>query len=268
MKTIFDITSREGQPVQPVLSMQIGEKNLAFAITGAKGQDLYRLCYFQREPEESGLPERIREDYPELKENFYSIQLVFDYPNQALVPATEFRKEDAGLLLKALYGETGTDSVITENLPEWQLYNIYAVPSGVLQQLNKWFPAAVSRHRFSLELRGLQVAEEAGVIRVDIRQDDFTLVAGKAGRLLLARTFPYETPADVIYYLLSVCSQLELGQQETVVELSGLLEKDSALFKELNQYFIHIRMREADWTNSGQPAHFFTTLNELARCAS
>jgi hypothetical protein len=52
--------------------------------------------------------------------------------------------------------------------------------------------------------------------------------------------------------------------------LSGLIDKQSALYKELYQYFINIEFSEAGWNMAGTeyPAHFFTSLNDLAQCVS
>jgi hypothetical protein len=56
---------------------------------------------------------------------------------------------------------------------------------------------------------------------------------------------------------------------EVSVVLTGLLEKDSALFKELWQYFAQIELREAEFMADDLPfpQHYFTTLNDLLLCA-
>jgi hypothetical protein len=49
-----------------------------------------------------------------------------------------------------------------------------------------------------------------------------------------------------------------------------MIDQQSALYKELYQYFLHIEFRNASWTIPADeyPAHFFTSLNELAQCVS
>jgi hypothetical protein len=111
-------------------------------------------------------------------------------------------------------------------------------------------------------------ATEEGNMYVDFRPDDFTVLLVKSSRLLLAQTYTYSTPEDVVYYLLKICAQLGLSQQELQLQVSGLIDSDSALYKELYQYFLNIEFRESGWQGNEYPAHFFTTLNDLARCAS
>jgi len=104
---------------------------------------------------------------------------------------------------------------------------------------------------------------------VDFRTNDFTVLASKGSLLLLTQTFAYSTPEDVLYYLLNTCRQFNLSQQELQLQLSGLIDKRSSLYNELYQYFIHIDFREAGWNLKNEyPAHFFTSLNDLATCAS
>ncbi|HNA96743.1 MAG TPA: DUF3822 domain-containing protein, partial [Chitinophagaceae bacterium] len=64
--------------------------------------------------------------------------------------------------------------------------------------------------------------------------------------------------------------QFSLSQQTVSVRLSGLIDKQSALYKDLYQYFREITFREAGWhtVEPEYPAHFFTSLNDLAPCVS
>jgi hypothetical protein len=89
----------------------------------------------------------------------------------------------------------------------------------------------------------------------------------------MAQTFSYITPADVIYYLVKICHEFGFTQQAIRLAVSGLIEKESALYKELVHYFLNIRFREPSWQapvegEAQYPAHFFTSLNDLALCES
>ena len=87
--------------------------------------------------------------------------------------------------------------------------------------------------------------------------------------MLLAQTFQYKTPSDVVYYLIKACSQNSLSRKDVKVQLTGLIEKESFLYKELNQYFLNLEFRKAAWNSENEfPAHYFTSLNDLAKCVS
>jgi Protein of unknown function (DUF3822) len=85
---------------------------------------------------------------------------------------------------------------------------------------------------------------------------------------LLAQTYSYTAPEDIVYYLLRIVQQFALSAEEVTVILSGLIDKESALYKELYQYFLQIELRSVSWNTGDYPAHFFSSLNDLARCES
>ena len=51
---------------------------------------------------------------------------------------------------------------------------------------------------------------------------------------------------------------------------AGGVSKKVRLYKDLYQYFIHITFRSSNWETAEDeyPGHFFTSLNDLAICAS
>ena len=125
-------------------------------------------------------------------------------------------------------------------------------------------------HQYTIGIHHVKPEDSNGHLLVDLRANDFTVIAAKGNTLLLTQTFPYSTPADVLYYLLKTCHDYNLSQKQVLVSLSGLIEKDSALYKDLYQYFIHITFRSSNWETAEDeyPGHFFTSLNDLAICAS
>ena len=219
MKQIFNIAKGKIENVQQVLLLKFGTNHGCFAICNKSGDELYRLAYCKTEEWDSNNLSEFATAFPELNNTFYSVQVSYDFPESTLAPLKDYRQEEYGSLLKALYGINGTSAIVTETIPEWQLYNVYAA-----------------------------------------RQDI----------LLLSQYYPYSTPGDVVYYLLKICHQFSLPQQEVQLQLSGLIEKQSALYKELYQYFIKIDFRDASWNipDSEYPNHFFTSLNDLAQCVS
>lgn len=266
MRPVFEIKEQPGSTiVQPVLFFRIGEKHCSFAITDSSAGQLTRLAWYAADEVNAGFLDELTALHPELNQAFYQVQVCYDYPHSLLVPAGGFRHEDAGQLKELLPASTIT---ITEMLPEWQLFNVYAVPKRVHEWVNRKFPSARTWHQATVSLRN-NISHPAGCLRVDFRQHDFTLLAMKGKELLLSQAFEYSAPEDVIYFLLKTCRQFALSQNETKLELSGLVDRQSALYKELYQYFIRIEFRDAAWhSNHEHPAHFFTSLNELSKCVS
>ena len=268
LKQLFNIKNDSSDNAGQVLSLRVGEKHISFAITNRSGSAVYQLAYCTVHEMNENELEEFWSAYPVLNNSFLLGLVAWDYPQSLLIPSTGFKQEDAGLLLRTSYN-INNQPAVAEAIPHWQLYNVFAAPKEIQEWMSKKFPAAKSGHQYSLDIRNINAADSEGTIQVDFRKDDFTILAARQSKFLLAQTFEYSTPEDVLYYLLKTCQQFSLSQQQVHIQLSGLVDKESALYKELYQYFIHVAFREASWNMSNEyPAHFFTSLNDLAKCAS
>lgn len=206
--------------------------------------------------------------YPLLRQTYYGIQVAYDFPQSVLMPSRQYNPEEGKKLVSSIYGPAAAAFTIAEQVNAWQLTNVYSVPRGIQDWITRHFPAAQQQHQYTLGLKNIEAAATEGNISLDIRKDDFTVLVAKAGKFLLAQTSEYNTPEDILYYLLKMVAAFSLSQQETGLSITGLVDKQSALYRELYQYFINIHFRDSSWNMDEYPAHFFTSLNDLARCAS
>lgn len=273
MKQLFQISAGETrESLQPVLSIRLGEKHCSFSITEFVSAELICLAYYSTDEVTVDFLNELFAEKQELNKPFYQVLICYDYPQSCLVSFKEYRHGDAGLLLNTMFGINGTSAVISESIAEWQLYNVYGVPGQVHSWITKKFPAGKYWHQYTLNIKNSKPGIEGGSLLVDIRKDDFTLLATAENRIILAQTFSYSSPDDIVYYLLKVCQQFGLSQQSVNIVLSGLVDQQSALYRELHQYFLQVEFRDTDWTipasvNNESPAHFFTSLNDLSKCA-
>jgi hypothetical protein len=273
LKQLFYIKGRTSvELVQPVLSLEVGEHHFSFSITDDDAAQLHYLAYYSADEIDVEALSFIFSEHTELFRSFHSVQVCFDHSRNALVPIRYYKQEALQPMLDLLHGRDGQSAVISENVSEWQLYNVYTVPKEVQEWISRKYPSAVCHHHFTLSIRKLSPGP-ADRILVDIRHADFSYIAIKDNKLVVAQTLPYSSPEDVSYQLLRTCHQFSLSQQEVLLQVSGLVEKESQLFREMYQLFVNVEFRDTSWAapDDGEhqlPAHFFTTLNDLARCAS
>jgi hypothetical protein len=269
LKELFRVGSAiEPEAAEQILVVRLGEKHCCFAITDKSGDLLLKLGYYATDPGRGNPLPALWELHPELNNAFYRSSLCYDYTQSTLVEQSMYRKEESRSLLDALYGLSGTESIIVEQVQGWQIYNLYAIPADVQDWVNRKFSHAKYWHQYTVAIRNCRATDPGGHLLVDFRADEFSVVAAAENKLLLMQTYFYSTPEDVLYYLLKICHETGLSQQEARVSVSGLIDKNSALYKELYQYFIYLTFREAGWKNDEQdyPAHFFTSLNDQVRC--
>ncbi|HMR92550.1 MAG TPA: DUF3822 family protein [Chitinophagaceae bacterium] len=252
--------------------MIIGTRHIGFAITNNAGDEVYELALQSGEMTDGPALESWYRQYPVLHGPFQKISVCYDFPQSLLIPQAEWKEEtDTKQLVQAVYGAGGKEVAVTEQVGSWQISNAYTIRKEIYDSLQQFFPAHHYWHGYTLAIRDIDTTGFEGLLNVVIRSEEFLLIVSKGNKFLLAQTFEYASPADVIYYLLQVCQQFKLSQEAVRVQLSGLIDQGSALYRELEQYFLHTQFRQPSWIASAgsdeYPAHFFTPINDLARCA-
>ncbi len=189
-----------------------------------------------------------------------------------LVPSPHFNLQDASVHLDLLNGTDVNRALLSEQMIEWGVHNIFRLPSNM--------PVTVSQlsgshyfhhHTVTLKTNSFNTQQAA---YIDFRTDEFSVIILREKRLLLAQVYPYTSPEDVLYHLLKIFEQLDLSQREASLFLSGFIDENSALMRELNKYFLHATFEELSPgitisdSFQGYPSHFFNSISKLAACVS
>jgi hypothetical protein len=274
VKQVFNISSgANNSTAQQLLLIRIGERHFSYAVTDTENKALQQLTWYSTDDANDLELQEIFLKHPELRESYHKIIIGFDHPTSVLIPYAAYKQIGAKPVLESMFGVNGTNAIINEPVPAWQLYNVYAIPAHVQDWVSRHYPAALRQHNYSIGIKQLNTSDYDGNAMLDLRLNDFTLILNKANKLLLAQTFPYASPADVLYYLLKSCKEFSLAQEAVRLDISGLIEKESNLYRELVHYFLHVQFREPAWSipaaeDQEYPAHFFTSLNDLVLCES
>jgi Protein of unknown function (DUF3822) len=267
LRQLFHIENGIIENGQHVLSLRLGENHFSFVITNKSGSEIRQLAYCAIDEWSENELEGIFINYPSLKNSFYDVLVSYDLPQSVLVPSENYKSEDAGLIINIAGNKGSHVNIVSELVTGWQVYNVYAVAKEIQEWVIRKFPSARSRHQYSLAINNIN-AVDSGSLAIDFRTAAFSVIIARSSNLLLAQSYEYSTPEDVLYYLLKICQQYSLSQQDVKLQLTGLIDKQSLLYRELNQYFINTDFREPNWNAGNEyPAHFFTSLNDLARCA-
>ena len=275
MKPVFKIgNSEELNSSQAILLMEIGETHCCFGILDYANQMLVQSGYYTFNENDKGeIVQKVLQEHAELKVSFRQTIIGYYLQENILIPSKFYRYEETQTLLQSMY-EKGQYIAVSESVSEWQLYNTYYVPAALHQLISRNFATGNFWHVHSIMLKNGIEQHEGGNLLVDLKTDSFNVIAIKNNSLLLAQIFSYTKAEDVLYWLLDICKQFSLSQTRIKLVLSGLIEKNSAIFKELYQYFLDIEFAsvEDDIRLSGDfyeyPAHFFSSLFKLASCVS
>lgn len=249
------------------LLLRIGQRHCGFAIVDS--DELIEIGFCSIEQFNQNEWNAFWDAFPALNDKFAKVLVSWDFIH-GIITNTQSVKNDSASELLRIAGEPCSDNDIDHDLiAEQQLEIIYAL----LPEFKKWLRNKKTEvqflHQYTTAIRSSLSDDEAGNLLVDFRENDFTVSVTKKRHAFLAQTFSYAAPDDVLFYLLKICNQFDLSQETVMLQLSGLIEQNSAMYRELYQYFINVSFRQPSWKSTGAfPAHFFTSFNDLARCVS
>ena len=262
------------------LLMEVGPDSLIFVLLNVRGMRpvairVYQWPHLNSNDAESTLRSILEAD-PILNDfKAHEIFLVYNFPESNLVPEKYFSADITRPVTDLIYGNLNGDLVLDEKVPWFEFHNVYRVPSGVHYLMQEKFQSARFWHFYSLQLKCYKMftaKEEASYIKAFFYPDKMIVMAFKSGQLQVIQHFTYQDSKDVVYHLLNCCTQLELDKQELVLEISGMIEKNSALYEDLERYFLNIRfdgmedsIRKTDELIQF-PNHFFASLLKMSIC--
>ena len=257
---------KAGDPVDPdkiILCLRVGERHLSYAIVEKPSRTLLSLGYFTGTSVNEAALDALRNIEPELKQAFPDTIVCYDYPQCMIISDGALNAET---VLNTIFPAVEPPAFLTDTTND-QKRILYRVPAQVHEWISSRYKPTRFIHQYTLLL---DKKTSGGEMFIDFRQEDFVLMATVHEQPVLLQTFEYINPDDVLYYLLKTCRELGFSQADVRLKISGLVDRQSVLYNTIYQYFIHSDFREIGWNLPGNqyPAHFFTTLNDLALCGS
>ncbi|HET6768332.1 MAG TPA: DUF3822 family protein, partial [Chitinophagaceae bacterium] len=260
----------EHNPANSILLMIAGARHCSFAVMNYLSKELVEFGYYTTTSDEA--------DYSDffdrnrfLNNRYHQTAIAFVANECVQIPSVVYKYEDAQLHLDANYGKDVHVTIVSENLPALNLYNVYRIPSNLHATISRKFLSGKFWHLYTVVLKNIP-AQLTDPMFIDFKTDEFSVIILRQSKLLLCQTFMYTTPDDVLYYLLKCCQHLNLSQRQTKVFLSGLIEKDSVLYRELYKYFIHLEFESLPndiklaEELSAHPQHYYSSISKLAAC--
>lgn len=247
------------------LALLVGNDYFSYAVSDDKNNVIVLKRYYLQNTGTKQLDDILQLNNV-LSENFANIVTAFDFNSNTLLPVDLNTGDHTSLLY--LNDAAQQDHIMYEVVKDWQLSNVYSIPYSLLNWALRHFPSSKFWHAQSVQIQNAGKENINGGIHLEVRDKNFNVTVTLHDKLLLAQTYPYTTPSDVLFYLLKICEGFGLAQDSVLLTISGLVDKNSALFKTLYDYFLNIDMKSATWQPDEYPAHYFTLLNQVALCES
>lgn len=204
-----------------------------------------------------------------LSRDFKNVYIVYSFPQSVLVPFSLYDSEKNSLLMNVMYGDLHVnETILTDLVKSQSVYNCYRIPAAVHDVMQNQYPKAVSNHQYSSLLK--EPVVEKNSLSVIFYSKKLIAILVKNGHLQLIQSFNYHTPEDVSYILQNICRQFQIDSIK--IEISGLIEENSSLYKEIYKFFTEIEFTKlpAGINYSEEikqyPSHYFSYIFAFNSC--
>jgi hypothetical protein len=201
--------------------------------------------------------------------NFKKIKIVYSLPQSVLIPFHMYNRENNRNLMNLMQGDLcQSETLLSDVITTQSMYNCYRISTSIYEALQNQFPQAESLHQYSLLLKEPVTSENKLCIIFYTRKIIVSLI--KDEKYQLVNSYSYRSPEDVGYILLNLCHQF--GIQNIRLEVSGLFEENSPLYKELYKFFTDINFKIfSEKTSVSEeiakyPSHYFSYLFAIDSC--
>ncbi len=264
LKTAFNISSEKSSAIS---NLFVEISNEGFSYVASFNNEIVALKVFRFDnnisyKEKAAVLKKVYADEDVLKQSGINTIISCSFAESVLSPAQFFNQDENAELLKTLYCDSYPKQRFQDNLITHGIVNDYNVPDVFSRFLKEYHPSVQVKHQYSLLINKLNKNETT--MHVLFYFEKIVIVVFKDGNLQIVQSFTYKAPADVVYHLLNVSQQFTL--KDPAIVMHGMIEKRSALYEEIYNYFLNISFAElpekitlaeqfADY-----PPHFFAHL--------
>lgn len=275
MNTVFEILPSSLEPEKCTLICEVNNEGFSFCIKEAELNSFLGLgiYHFDNSKPAEGFPIALQVLFHQkefLSKNFKKICIVYSFPQSVLIPFSIYKRENNETLMNMMFGDLETnETTLTDVIPGQSMYNCYSLPAAVIEVIQAHFRNTSMAHQYSLILK-TPGEEGANKMSVIFYAQKVVVNLIKEGKHQLINSYNYQTPEDVSYILLNILHQFEIENIHLMI--TGLIEENSALYKEIYKYFDDI---ELSGYREGMvyaeeikafPSHYFSYIFDMDSC--
>ena len=164
--------------------------------------------------------------------------VLWETQRSTLIPNALFEPSEAETYFRFNHGAGTDEKILTDKLNTAEVYNVFAVPEGLEENLN--FTSFRIRHHASAFIESMMVFSKHNMLPkqvfINVHAAFFDMLITENGGLLFYNSFAYKTAEDFIYFVLFVYEQLKLSPENNGIILSGGIMKNSGLYDLLYKY--------------------------------
>jgi hypothetical protein len=215
--------------------------------------------------EESNLPDNIKllqsltEKHPWLtNNNLESIDVVVVNQKATFIPFSLFFENEKQKYLSFNVDIGREEEILSEEMNTLKSYCVFALPGQLYYSLKKHLQKPSIHHYASLLTESLsahliKTGTKERTLHISLQRNLFYVHLYKGSELQFYNVFSFEVPDEFIFYLLNVTGQLKINHTKTPVFLTGDIDPNIELYKQLKKHFSKLSPLNIPYTYSLSP---------------
>jgi hypothetical protein len=274
MNTVFEIMPSNYEPGDCSLICEVSNEGFSYCIKNEEARHFLGLAvyHFDSTKPAVGFPISLQVLFHQneiFSKKFKKVCVVFSFPQSVLIPFSLYHHGKNKTLMDMMFGDVDDNNIILSDLISSQsLYNNYRLSAATVDMIKNQFPEASMSHQYSLLLK--KPLDENDRLSIIFYTQKVVVHLVKERKHQLINSYHFTDEKDISYILLNICKQFEIKNIHLV--LCGLIEKHSALYKEIYKYFDDIELqgfREGHQYSeeiASFPSHYFSHIFDADSC--
>ncbi|WP_224483200.1 DUF3822 family protein [Robertkochia aurantiaca] len=237
------------------LSIQVSLNGLSFCILDTAHDKVLVLESFPFK--EKAHPESLVAELKKLMEHddiresdFRAVRVVHENELNTFVPKPLFSESNLADYLKYHIKILENDYINYDELKELEMFNVFIPFTNVNNYIYDQFGSFEYKHAATVLIESLlkkRRKDEGEAMYVQVGEQQFNITVIRGNKLMLYNSFPYQAPADFIYYILFTFEQLELNPDTTTLHLMGEIDKNDERYRLAYKYIRNVVFSSEKW---------------------
>lgn len=265
MKTLFEILPSNTDATNNTLILELGDSLVSAIIKDEDANTFSAIAVYQLERPDtkqiSDVVKQLLEEKDIFNFSIKDVRIISAFHQSVLIPFSLSDKDHFSTIVDMVHGDLFSSAhVHTDLINEEGIYNAYKMPHSLTESITTKFPNLKINHLYTSLLKTISKGEDK--MHLIFYPGKVIVLVVKENKFILVNSFDYFVPEDVSYLLLNLCKQLDLDK--IPLEISGLIEVNSVLYKEIYKYFSVVTFASLpeDCTYPDEvttfPAHYFS----------
>lgn len=192
--------------------------------------------------------------FDSFKEHGRNYNIVFcslKQPFFVLIPEALYDEESAVDFLPGI--DLANQKLITDKILRNNVMCIYSVDNSMYEKLTHQYPNIILKHFASVLIDytiKIGFIEQKTIAVIDFEDGLFYLCLTNKTDLLLCNKFAFQSPEDILYFLLYSLEQFEIKSSTCQLHVCGMVSQNSNALVLLKEYFEQVIIEENEISNA------------------